>query len=418
MDRQVAFASFVIGMSAVAAGCPAPYINTASESDAGPSDSGPSFVFDAGKAPSPVPDGGNMSSDADAGPLDAGSSLLLDAGMSSPPDAGPLDAGMSSPPGPVLDGGIPSSTIDAGVAPDGSWFDSNAVPLDAGTPVVLRWSQSDAGGFVDAGTMEVSPGDVCGPGGWCWSNQLPEGNALNGVWGGNANDVWAVGLRDTIVHWDGSVWSGISYQTKDDLTGIWGSGLGDIWAVGARGTGGVIIRWNGMGSTIDSAEVPAVLNGVWGDGPDDVWGVGASGMLVHWDGTVLWTVSTGLTDDLLGIWGTSGDDLWAVGRNGTILHWDGAGWVQLALGIADDLHAVWSSGAGDIWVGCDSGPYDDGAVLLPLGWRHMVDDHDRHASPVAVDHKHLFVLGNRPRRRLGRRKPLLPPLGWFVVDEH
>ncbi len=38
-----------------------------------------------------------------------------------------------------------------------------------------------------------------GPLGWRWANPLPQGNPLRGIWGKDANNVWAVGFNGTIV---------------------------------------------------------------------------------------------------------------------------------------------------------------------------------------------------------------------------
>jgi hypothetical protein len=35
--------------------------------------------------------------------------------------------------------------------------------------------------------------------GWCWDNPLPQGNALRGIWGKDANNAWAIGASGTIV---------------------------------------------------------------------------------------------------------------------------------------------------------------------------------------------------------------------------
>ena len=48
------------------------------------------------------------------------------------------------------------------------------------------------------GSFTPSP-PVCNVDPWCWQNPLPQGNHLYGVWGSDANNVWAVGLGGTIV---------------------------------------------------------------------------------------------------------------------------------------------------------------------------------------------------------------------------
>src|SRR3989442_2140802 len=61
---------------------------------------------------------------------------------------------------------------------------------------------------------------VCSSDGWCWSNPLPQGNPLTSVWGSASTDVWAVGYGGTILHWDGSAWSGFPSGTPNSLYGV------------------------------------------------------------------------------------------------------------------------------------------------------------------------------------------------------
>ena len=63
-----------------------------------------------------------------------------------------------------------------------------------------------------------------------------------GTWGSSANDVWAVGLAGTILHYDGTSWSPVSSPTAETLWSVWGSAPDDVWAAGGNGT---LLRWNG-----------------------------------------------------------------------------------------------------------------------------------------------------------------------------
>jgi len=55
---------------------------------------------------------------------------------------------------------------------------------------------------------------------------------LNGVWGNSASDVFAVGDRGVIIHFDGYTWSPMSSGTTSSLNGVWGSSGVDVFAVG------------------------------------------------------------------------------------------------------------------------------------------------------------------------------------------
>ena len=213
---------------------------------------------------------------------------------------------------------------------------------------------------------------------------------LSGVWGGGPNDVWAVGWRGTILHWNGSASSSVASGTTANLSGLWGSGPNDLWAVGSTilhwngtawssvaspknafflnvwGSGpndvwavggsddddcrsdGTILHWNGSAWTAVSSDATDLLTGVWGSRANDVWAVGSGG-IVHWDGSAWTSVPSGTTDFLTGVWGSGANDVWAVGGGGTILHWDGSAWTSVPSGTTDDLNSVWGSGANDVW---------------------------------------------------------------------
>jgi len=227
--------------------------------------------------------------------------------------------------------------------------------------------------------------------GWSY---LAASARLYGIWGSGPNDVYAVGEDGAMVHYDGSVWVAVGSGTTDDLKGVWGSGPNDIFvAASANGYHGHVLHFNGTDwsemYTIDPGEfvdvwgsgpndvfaVPqwssyhgtlfhydgttwsptslgtaALLFSVCGSGADDVFAVGEVGKIMHYDGSVWWTVSSlpppppvtgyGLT----GIWGSGYGDLFAVGGAGTIIHNDGTTWSQMTSGCSQGLRAIWGSG--------------------------------------------------------------------------
>ena len=62
------------------------------------------------------------------------------------------------------------------------------------------------------------------------------------------------------------------------------------------------------------------LSGVWGSSGSDVFAVGVGGTILHYNGGVWTTMTSGVTNSLFGVWGSSGSDVFAVGTGGTILH--------------------------------------------------------------------------------------------------
>ena len=222
---------------------------------------------------------------------------------------------------------------------------------DAGVDVAPEASLSD-GGFT---TSPVCTTD------WCWENPSPQGNALASVWGSSASDVWAVGLAGTVLHWNGSTWSGTPNVVASpdsgapvDLTSVWGSSSTDVWAVGDLGT---IAHWDGTAWSPSPSGTTLDLAAVWGSSSTDVWAVGAEGMVLHWTGTSWSGSQVGFFgSNLYAVWGVSASDVWAVGDSGTFEHWNGSHWDDLSGAYElpqgaqpDSFVGVWGSSSTDVW---------------------------------------------------------------------
>jgi hypothetical protein len=127
------------------------------------------------------------------------------------------------------------------------------------------------------------------------------------------------------VHYDGTIWSGITYGSPT-LAAVWGSSASDLWAVGVSNT---ILHYNGSIWTtfLPAGSVATNFFGVWGTSPSDAWFVSSTGtngpgdgMIHHYNGATLSNALSATTPGLFGIWGSSATDVWAVGDGGTILH--------------------------------------------------------------------------------------------------
>ena len=97
--------------------------------------------------------------------------------------------------------------------------------------------------------------------------------------GASATDVWAVGLTNTLRHYDGTNWSlnwdGAFTSLQTNLWGVWGTSGSDVWAVGD-----VIIHYNGTRWSVPLT-APGTLVAVWGSSFTDVWAVGFDGLIMH-----------------------------------------------------------------------------------------------------------------------------------------
>jgi hypothetical protein len=138
--------------------------------------------------------------------------------------------------------------------------------------------------------------------GWATINPPVQHSVLMEVWGSGANDVWAVGLGSSTLHWDGQAWSAVPNPGMHDLRAVWGTG------------------------------------------PRDVWSVGNAGTTLHFDGQSR-QVPSPTTEELTHVCGSAKDDVWAVGRSSTVLHWDGPGWSAGASPAGGDIWSCWSGAA-------------------------------------------------------------------------
>lgn len=180
-------------------------------------------------------------------------------------------------------------------------------------------------------------------------------HGLAKLWINSSTDIVALGQLDLILHYDGVRWNELPWPSIDHsgiYYGIWGDGTGDVWLVGQRG---MIAHWDHSVRhwTTSSTGTQRHLFGIYGFGPNDIWAAGQE--LTHWDGRS-WQTSA-VVGDMYNIWGTTSNDLWAVGQGNKIYHWDGNSWKTSASPLQDHdigayvgLNAVWGSNASDVWV--------------------------------------------------------------------
>ncbi len=132
--------------------------------------------------------------------------------------------------------------------------------------------------------------------------------ATTGIWGANANDIWAVSEQGGFFHWDGTKWSKV------------------------EPTGGAGQR----------------PHGVWGFSATDVWAVGTDDAPQHWDGTA-WTAASSSQGGFSAVWGSASNDVWAAGDHGALSHYDGKTWKDTATDHSVSFTAMSGSGAKSVW---------------------------------------------------------------------
>jgi len=148
-----------------------------------------------------------------------------------------------------------------------------------------------------------------------------------------------------------AAWSATTSGTNH-LYSVWGSSPSDVFAVG---NSGVILHFDGSSLSSMTSGTTRYLRGVWGSSATDVFVVGTGGTIRHYDGTSWSDMTSGTTVDLHGVWGSSASDVFAVGVSGTILHYDGYTWSPMTSGTANWLRAVWGTSGSDVFAVGNSG---------------------------------------------------------------
>jgi hypothetical protein len=189
-------------------------------------------------------------------------------------------------------------------------------PDAANGPVLGALTSGDAGLFPSA----------CGDARGC------DGVAdFHGVWGSARDDVWVIGtaLLDSdrvgiVVHWDGRGWTRAAALAFEP-TAICGNAADDVWMVGRRGQ---VAHFDGVEWRLRT-EVPSGLvdlAAVWSGVDGSAWIAGSAGTLWRWTGTEWTDFSLPTTGTLEAIAGSSPSDVWVAGELGLLWHWDGRAW--------------------------------------------------------------------------------------------
>jgi hypothetical protein len=161
-----------------------------------------------------------------------------------------------------------------------------------------------------------------------------DGSILN-IWGSSSTDLFFVGYKGTIVHFNGTNWTKMTSNTTVDLQDIWGIDASHIWATGTNTGDGhsVVLQFNGTNWTTiyDNAnksqkEIQA-FSTVWANEPNNIYLAGQSWIR-------LMSLSDGsfkLLDNLsqwaaMRIRGINQNDIFQVGYGSEAMHFNGMSW--------------------------------------------------------------------------------------------
>jgi hypothetical protein len=144
------------------------------------------------------------------------------------------------------------------------------------------------------------------------------------IWSSSVNDIWVLELRPLrhrVYRFDprGKKLKVVNQGLPQacEYRAIAGTAANDIWLVGEKGC---VAHFDGA----EWSEVPSGfeerLNGVWAATPSCAWAIGVGGTILHWDGKAWHRQESDTLKDLLAISGNSEQDVWVVGEAGTVLH--------------------------------------------------------------------------------------------------
>jgi MYXO-CTERM domain-containing protein len=180
---------------------------------------------------------------------------------------------------------------------------------------------------------------------------------LRCVWGSSDSDLWVVGDKGMISHFDGRGWSDSKSGTTEDLTGIYGSAANDVWVSTQQGS---VLHWDGSSWGLAVAMADTTLLNIWASGPMDVWAVGIAtsdgdaGLVRHWNGTK-W--DTTIVPNSTSVWSVNGmgpNEIWLTGSSqnsvtgfvfrGNGSKFDGVGYT------GPSARSIWVIAPNDVWV--------------------------------------------------------------------
>ena len=156
-----------------------------------------------------------------------------------------------------------------------------------------------------------------------------------GVWYASDGTLW-------IAASDGRVWSKtggaptmvLRYdcgETGCDLHAIHGSGPDDIYAVGDRG---LLVHWDGSAWTRIETPVCTALNGVRADGAG-AWIVGDGGVLLRAENGVCTQAASPAVSDLYDIWSLSPERFFVCGLKDGVWYWQNGEWYRVGISRGD-----------------------------------------------------------------------------------
>lgn len=237
-------------------------------------------------------------------------------------------------------------------------------------------------------------------------------NPFFAVWGSSSEDVFAVGGSGTILHYDGTNWTPMTWGGEFGFEGVWGSSSRNVYAVGgADGFGiafGIILHYDGACWRQVFSTTDYQFTDVWGSSSADVYATTSRGPILHFDGkswkSMRLESGTIAADGASGVWGTGTDDVFVVNA-GIVWHFDGSSWKLAASVDASSLRRVWGSSSTDVYtVGQRYTSSQTRAAVWQYdgnSWKFVPSDTEGDRWDVwGSSSNNVYIVGNTPSQGL------------------
>ena len=181
----------------------------------------------------------------------------------------------------------------------------------------------------------------------CRMNDILAGS-INKIWGNGPQDLYAVGGKGTIVHFNGNSWQKIETNTELDFYDIHGNEQQGVVAVAAKLFVNLykeIIRIADDQTTkvLSTDGIPEPISGIWFDEQGVTYSVG-SGMFRKpgLDSKTAWQAfHKPITNNYMDAIDANGlNDIVVSGNSGEILHFNGTEWRSFQNGLAGSLYNI------------------------------------------------------------------------------
>lgn len=139
--------------------------------------------------------------------------------------------------------------------------------------------------------------------------------------GTSGKDVWFSTYGSTwgqLAHFDGTSWTNHWDKLPPEVKklpaagpyGVFATGADNVWAMGGRRT---VIHYDGATWSVvpgPNDEWGCDLTRFWSSSKKNAWLVGKGGCVFHWDGAAWEKIPSGVTDDIFGIDGSDAEHVW------------------------------------------------------------------------------------------------------------